>query len=191
MQWQDEGYLISKNKFDENSIFIEVFTLDHGKCTGIVYGGSSRKQKRIFQIGNKVFLNWRSKNVNKTGYFTVELIYPVSPFFFDDKKKIACILSASSILKILLPERQVNTKIYNTFEKMLSYLKFNNWINFYVKWEQSLIKELGYETDFNSPYNSNIKKALIFNRQLLMENFIIPNKLRFPFFRNVLENYYT
>ena len=69
MHWQDEGFLISKNNFDENSIIIEVFTLNHGKYTGIVYGGSSRKQKRHFQTGNKILLNWKSKNENKTGYF--------------------------------------------------------------------------------------------------------------------------
>ena len=63
MHWVDEGFLLSKNNFDENSIIIEVFTLSHGKCSGIVYGGSSRKQKRSFQIGNKILLNWKSKNI--------------------------------------------------------------------------------------------------------------------------------
>ena len=111
MYWSDEGYLLSKNNFDENSIIIEAFTLKHGKYAGIVYGGSSRKQKRFFQIGNKIFLNWRSKNENKTGYFKVELIEPVSPIYFDDKKRTTCILSATSILRILLPERQINEKI--------------------------------------------------------------------------------
>ena len=87
MYWQDEGYLLSKTNLGENSIIIETFTLNHGKYSGIVYGGSSRKQKKIFQIGNKIFLNWKSKTENKTGYFNVELIKPVSPLFFDDKKK--------------------------------------------------------------------------------------------------------
>ena len=36
MYWKDEGYLLSKNNFDENSIIIETFTYDHGKYTGIV-----------------------------------------------------------------------------------------------------------------------------------------------------------
>ena len=73
MYWSDQGYLLSKNNFDENSIIIEAFTLNHGKYTGIVYGGSSRKQKRLFQIGNKILLNWKSKDENKIGYcFTVQ-----------------------------------------------------------------------------------------------------------------------
>ena len=191
MYWKDEGFLLSKNNFDENSILIEVFTFYHGKYTGIVYGGSSRKQKRNFQTGNKILLNWKSKNENTTGYFNVELLQPFAPLFFDDKKKTVCILSATSILKILLPERETNKKIYNSFENMLNGLKFNNWINLYINWELSLIKELGFEDNVKNNNNENIKKALLSNRNLLMENFIIPNRLKFPLFRNILENYFN
>ena len=190
MYWKDEGYLLSKHNFDENSIIIETFTLDHGKYTGIVYGGSSKKQKRNFQIGNKILLDWKSKNQNRTGYFNVELINPISPFFFDDKKRTVCILSATSILKLLLPERQINKKIYNSFENMLFDLKLDNWIKLYINWELSLIKELGFETSLKTDYSDNTKKALIFNRNLLMKNFIVPNGLKFPLFRNILENYF-
>ena len=190
MYWKDEGYLLSKHNFDENSIIIETFTLDHGKYTGVVYGGSSKKQRRNFQIGNKISLDWKSKNENRSGYFKVELIKPISPFFFDDKKRSVCILSATSILKILLPERQTNKKVYNSFENMLSDLRSQNWIRLYINWELSLIKELGYETNLKTNYNNDTKKALTFNRNLLMENFIIPNNLKFPLFRNILENYF-
>ena len=190
MYWKDEGYLLSKNNFDENSIIIETFTLEHGKYSGIVYGGSSRKQKGKFQIGNKFLLNWRSKTENKSGYFNIELIKPVAPFFFDDKKRSVCILSATSILKILLPERQINKKVYNSFESLLLDLSSDNWIKLYINWELLLIKELGFEKDLSTNFNDNTKKALIYNRNLLMENFITPNRLKFPLFRNILENYF-
>ena len=220
MQWSDEGYLLSKNNYNENSIIIEAFTLNHGKYTGVVYGGSSRKQKRNFQIGNKVYLNWKSKNENKSGYFSMELIKPVAANYFDDKKRTASILASSSILKILLPERQINKKIYQSFEALINQLESNDWIKLYIYWELSLIKELGYEVDFlninkdnlndkvviinnksfkipkilfdNKPASIiDIKEALIFNKNLLIENFILPNKLRFPLFRNILEKYYN
>ena len=190
MYWKDEGYLLSKHNFDENSIIIKTFTLNHGKYTGIVYGGSSKKQKRNFQVGNKISLYWKSKNENRPGYFTVELIKPISPFFFDDRKRTACIMSATSFLKILLPERQTNKKIYSSFEKMLIDLKSDNWIKLYINWELSLIKELGFEANLKNNYNNNIKKALTLNRSLLMENFIVPNRLQFPLFRNILEDYF-
>ena len=191
MLWKDEGFLLSKNNFDENSLLIETFTLEHGKYTGIVYVGSSRKQKKNFQIGNKMLINWRSKNENRTGYFNVELLQPIAPLFFDDKKRSVGILSATSILRILLPERETNKKIYNSFEKMLNNLKFDNWINLYIEWELSLIKELGFEDNLKTNNSHNIKKSLSFNRNLLMENFILPNRLKFPLFRNILENYFS
>ena len=223
MQWSDEGYLLSKNNFDENSIIIESFTLKHGKYSGLVYGGASRKQKKIFQIGNKILLNWKSTGENKTGYFTVELIKPIAPSFFDDKRRSVCILALTSILKILLPERQINPKIYNSFEMMINNLNSKNWIELYIHWELSLIKELGYEVNLlneknneskvsnfieinnkslkipkiflknniHTFYNNEIREALTFNKELLLENFIYPNGLRFPLFRNILESYYN
>ena len=156
MYWKDEGFLLSKNNFSENSILIEVFTFYHGKYTGIVYGGTSRKQKRNFQTGNKILLNWKSKNENKTGYFNVELLKPIAPIFFDDKKRTACILSATSILKILLPERETNKNIYNSFENLLNGLNFDNWIDLYINWELSLIKELGFDITTPSTVKAHI-----------------------------------
>ena len=198
MQWSDEGYLLSKSNFDENSIIVDTFTLNHGRYNGIVYGGASRKQKRNFQIGNKIHLNWKSKGENRSGYFNIELIKPVAPFFFDDKKRSTSILAATSILRILLPERQINQNIYKLFEKMLNELEKDNWIQLYILWELSIIKELGFESS-NSIfiksreflYNNQIRKALALNKNLLLENFIIPNKLKFPLFRNILENYFS
>jgi hypothetical protein len=90
------------------------------------------------------------------------------------------------------------------------------WINKYIFWELSLIKDLGFEYDsiykknsilinkesLNIPkiLNTNksfelnkndIVEALIFNKNLFIENFITPNKLKLPLSRNLLENYYT
>ena len=215
MYWKDEGYLLSKKNLSENSIIIEAFTENHGKYSGIVYGGSSRKQKKNYQIGNKILLNCKSKGVNKVGYFSIELITPVSPPFFDDKERSICILSATTILKLLLPERQINKKIYNSFQNFLIKLNNDNWIELYILWELELIKELGFAYDFKSNSKSieingkllkvpekilkgedcnystqDINDALIFNKNLLIENFILPNKLRFPISRNILEKYF-
>ena len=156
MYWKDESYLLSKTNFAENSIFIEAFTLNHGKCSGVVYGGSSKKLKKNFQIGNKILLNWKSKGENKVGYFNTELIKPISPLFFDDKKRSICVLAATSILKILLPERQINKKIYHSFDRLVEQFNHDDWIQLYIFWELSLIKELGFGINFidkNYPEN--------------------------------------
>ena len=53
------------------------------------------------------------------------------------------------------------------------------------------IPKMLFNQDDKVNYDSEIKEALIFNKSLLMENFILPNKLRFPLFRKILEKYYN
>ena len=47
MNWDDGAYLISKNRYSENSIIAEVFTENHGKISGIIFGGTSKKIKKL------------------------------------------------------------------------------------------------------------------------------------------------
>ena len=220
MQWNDEGYLLSKVNYNENSIIIDVLTLNHGKCSGIIYGGTSKKIKNFLQIGNKLFLNFNSKNENRMGYFKTEIIRAISPFFFNDKRKTSIILSAASILKILLPQEQENAKIFNSFESLMNNLFKAKWIISYIYWEQLLIKELGFDFNLfkekkidNFNYKKNglslkipeffltrenynitekqIKEALQFNKNLLISNFFEGNSLKIPRSRYALEKYYN
>ena len=87
MNWEDECYLLSKRKFRENANIINIFTLNRGKVAGIVYGGNSRKIRNYLQISNKLFVLNNAKNENKIGYFKTELIKPISPIYFSNKKK--------------------------------------------------------------------------------------------------------
>ena len=69
MNWDDSAYLVSKNRYSENSIIAEVFTENHGKISGIIFGGTSKKIKNYLQIGNKIYVNYNSKSVTRIGYF--------------------------------------------------------------------------------------------------------------------------
>ena len=66
----------------------------------------------------------------------------------------------------------------------------HGWTYMHDQGRQDIEIELGFETNVEVNFNDNAKKALSFNRNLLMENFIIPNKLKFPLFRNILESYF-
>ena len=145
MNWEEECFLLSKRKFRENANIINVFTLSKGKVSGIGYGGNSRKIRNYLQICNKLFIIHNSKNENKIGYFKTELIKPISPLFFNDKKRTSAILSICSILNILLPENQPNKSIYMSFEKFINSINLENWIILYIFLELNLIKDLGYD----------------------------------------------
>ena len=55
MYWNDIGFLLSQNKYNENSSIVEFFTEKHGKSSGIIFGATSKKIKGYLQIGNKLY----------------------------------------------------------------------------------------------------------------------------------------
>jgi DNA repair protein RecO (recombination protein O) len=155
MDWQDEGFLLSKIKFRENANIINVFTNTHGKVSGIVYGGNSRKIRNFLQISNKIYVFYNSKGDNRIGYFKTELVEAISPKYFNSKKKTTCLLSLSSILNLLLPDSQPYKNLFFSVENFLKELNQENWVSNYVYWELNLIKELGFD-----PYLEQFAKNL-------------------------------
>ena len=145
MNWQDEGFLLSKIKLRENANIINVFTNNRGKVSGIVYGGTSRKIRNFLQISNKIFIIYSSKSENRLGYFKTELVEAISPQYFNNKKKTAALLSISSILNLLLPESQPYKSLYLSLENLLNNFSKENWAALYINWELKLLKELGFD----------------------------------------------
>ena len=145
MNWQDEGFLLSKIKFRENANIVNVFTTKRGKVSGIIYGGDSRKIRNFLQISNKIFVVYSSKSENRLGYFKTELVEAISPRYFNDKKKTTALLSISSILNLLLPESQPYKNLYNSLDELLKNFSQENWITRYISWELLLLKELGFD----------------------------------------------
>ena len=178
MIWDDTGYLIFKNRYNENSLIADVFTKDHGKVTGIIFGGTSKKIKNYLQIGNKIFVNFNSKTEKKIGYFKVEINQALSPLYFDDQKKLLCITSAMHIIRLLTAESQKNIKIYELIEKFYTILESNNWIKNYIFWELELFKHLGYDLEFDNLVDKKIVNNKIqYISKSLTEKKIIPNFL--------------
>ena len=182
MNWEDECYLLSKKKFRENANIINVFSLNRGKVGGIVYGGNSRKIRNYLQISNKLFVCNNTKGDNKIGYFKTELIKPISPIYFNDKKRTSALISLCSLLNSLLPESQPNKNIYKSYEKFLETLNLDNWIILYIFFEINLIKELGYDTNLNafnisSDLINDFKKIKIDQHIYEVPNFLIKQEI--------------
>lgn len=161
MNWEDEGYLLSKKKFRENAVIISAFTHRYGKITGIVYGGTSRKVKNYLQIGNKIFIIHNSKNQNKLGYLKTEIIEAISPRYFSDKKRSFLILSIAELLNSLLPDEEVYKNIYLSLNDLIKSLENKSWPIIYSFWELNLIKELGY--GFKTEKTNSMKEIVSLN----------------------------
>jgi len=147
MNWDDKGYLLSKNRYSENSIIAEVFTENYGKISGIIFGGTSKKLKNYLQIGNKIHVNYNSKSSNRIGYFKVEIVKATTPIYFDNSKKLCCITSAMHLVKLLTAEAQSNKDIYIIIDEFFELLIHKSWIEEYIFWELKLLKLLGYDLE--------------------------------------------
>jgi DNA repair protein RecO (recombination protein O) len=179
MLWSDCGYLLSKNKFGENSMIVEFFTENHGKISGIIYGATSNKIRNYLQIGNKLHINYNSKNENKLGYLTIEIEKILSPLFFEDKKKLSCILSSMGLVKLLTVDNQSNPNIYKLIGDFYTILENKNWINKLIFWELELLKLIGYDLELKNIVSEEIidNKKLYFvlnnNEKKYIPNFLV------------------
>ena len=183
MNWIDEGFLISKNRYSENSLIAEIYTKDRGKISGIIFGGTSKKIKNYLQLGNRLHINYNSKSENRIGYFKVEILNAYTPLYFDHKQKLSCITSAINLIKILTVESQVNIKVYNLIDDLFIILKDKEWLKKYIFWELDLLKILGYDLELENfvekdiVENKTIYYASSSNEKKYVPNFLIEKEL--------------
>ena len=183
MNWIDEGFLINKNRYSENSLIAEIYTKDRGKISGIIFGGTSKKIKNYLQLGNRLHINYNSKSENRIGYFKVEILNAYSPLYFDHKQKLSCITSAINLIKILTVESQVNIKVYNLIDDLFIILKDKEWLKKYIFWELDLLKILGYDLELENfvekdiVENKTIYYASSSNEKKYVPNFLIEKEL--------------
>ena len=178
MIWDDTGFLLSKNRYSENSLMAEFFTKDHGKVSGIIFGGTSKKIKNYLQIGNKIYTSYNSKSENRVGYFKIEIHQALSPLYFDNQQKLSCISSAMHLVKLLTAVSQKNLTIYNLIENFYTILGNENWIKNYIFWELELFKILGYQLEFSELVDEKIiDNEVLYISKSSTEKKIIPSFL--------------
>ena len=178
MNWIDEGFLISKNRYSENSLIAEIFTIDRGKISGIIFGGTSKKIKNYLQIGNRLHINYSSKSENRIGYFKVEILNAYSPLYFDHKQKLSCITSATNLIKILTADSQSNIKVYQLIGNLFFILGNKDWLKKYIFWELDLLKVLGYDLELESLVEKDtIENKTVYYASSATEKKYVPNFL--------------
>jgi len=183
MNWTDQSFLLSKNRYSENSIIAELYTENRGKVSGIIFGGTSKKIKNYLQIGNKLHVNYNSKNDSRMGYLKIEILNAYSPLYFDHKQKLSCITSAMNLVKILTAERQTNNKVFLLIENLYKLLNYKDWLKEYIFWELDLLKLLGYDLELENLVEKNLEdsKTVYFansqNEKKYVPNFLIEKNL--------------
>ena len=181
MNWQDKGYLLSLNKYNENSSIAEFFTENNGKIVGVIFGSTSKKIKSYLLIGNKFHINSKLREDGRLGYLKVEIDEIKTPVYLENKKKLFCIIYCMNLIKILTVENESNMEIYSLLEKLFKIIDFDNWLVEFLFLELNIFKSIGYNINFKD-YVVNKKingknKYVVDSSQKIIPNFLIDKKI--------------
>ncbi len=156
MKFNDEGIIISLKNYSENSMIVKVFSRNHGIYKGFVKSIKSSKAKTLYQIGNLISFEYRSRLEDNLGsFFSVDLHRSYCAKVMFEKLKLDCISSIFSIIDNCFLERE---KEKNLFENLNDFLigistsdsDAKNFLSEYVKLELQILGVLGYGVDLSS-----------------------------------------
>ena len=181
MNWQDKGYLLSLNKYNENSSIAEFYTENNGKIVGVIFGSTSKKIKSYLLIGNKFHINSKIREDGRLGYLKVEIDEIKTPVYLENKKKLFCIIYCMNLIKILTAENENNIEIYNLLEKLFKIIELDNWLVEFLYLELNILKSIGYDINFKDyVVDKNINgqtKYIVDSSQKIIPNFLIDKNI--------------
>ena len=148
MRWEDEGLLLSVRKYGETSALIELLTRSHGKRAGLLRGAFKKNIRPIIQPGNQLQLTWSSRLEQSLGQFKVELLRSRFHLISRNKEKIHLLNLVCTFCSAYLPERDSVNNLYQRTINLLDSEK-ELLVNLlcYIKWEMTLLKDLGFGLD--------------------------------------------
>lgn len=143
MEWRDQGILLSVRRHGETSAIIDVFTQEHGRHSGIVRGGTSRKIAPILQPGAQLDVSWRARLEDHLGSYTVEPLRSRAAAM-SDRFALAGLNAVTALLGFALPDREANRPLYLQSEQLLDLLgQAEIWPLAYLRFELALLEASG------------------------------------------------
>jgi len=177
MNWQDKGYLLSLNKYNENSSIAEFYTENNGKIVGVIFGSTSKKIKSYLLLGNKFHINSKQREDGRLGYLKVEIDEIKTPVYLENKKKLFCIIYCMNLVKIITVENENNVEIYNLLEKLFKIIELDNWLVEFLYLELNILKSIGYDINFKDyVIDKNVNgqtRYIVDSSQKIIPNFLI------------------
>ena len=151
ISWRDDAILLNTKPLGENSVIIDVFSPEQGKCSGVVRGGTSRKMTPILQPGAQLSVAWKARLEEHLGAFTAELSRSRTAQVMQDRLALAGLNAVCGLLVLVLPEREPHLPLYERTTRLLDLLGDSElWPLAYLRWEQALLGELGFALDLSA-----------------------------------------
>lgn len=149
MDWSDEGIVLGARLHGETGLVVTLLTRSHGRHSGFVPGGISRRAKPIWQSGNLVEVAWRARITEQLGNYSGELREAHAARVLDNAMELSGLSAACAVIDTALPEREPHPAVFEGFRAFLSALGHAGWPAIYARLELGLLQELGFGLDLD------------------------------------------
>lgn len=154
MEWRDEALVLAARPYGETSVILTVFARAHGRYSGVVRGGGSRRLAAHLQAGNELDLTWRARLEDQLGSFTIEPLRSRAALLAD-RRALEGLGAVTALLQLALPERQPHPRLWQETRNLLEQMmrvgpRNDDWPGHYLLWEMRLLEEIGYGLDLSA-----------------------------------------
>ncbi len=151
MEWDAPAIVLDARPYGEADTIATVMTADHGLHKGLAKGGASRAQAAVWQAGNFVQVRWTGRLADGLGSFRAETIHPNAALAMDDALALAMLSAVCATAEGALPEREPHPAVFSGLLRLIAHLPLGaDMLSDLVRWETTLLTELGYGLDLGS-----------------------------------------
>lgn len=148
MEWDAPAVVLAARPYGEGDALATVLTEAHGAHRGLARGGLSRARASLWQPGNLVQARWVARLADQLGSLTAELVHPGAALAMDDPLALAILSSACAVAEGALPEREPHPRVFAGLVHLVANLgQGADALSELVRWEATLLSELGYGLD--------------------------------------------
>jgi DNA repair protein RecO (recombination protein O) len=165
MEWSDEAIVLSSRAHGESGAILDLLTRDHGRHSGLVRGGTSRRVAPTLQPGNSVHVQWRARLEEQLGSYACELARARAGELMDSRDALAGLNAFTAITAAAMPEREAHAAVFLGGEILLEAMMTDDaahWLPVYVRWEAGLLDALGFGLDLSECAATGAKTDLIY-----------------------------
>lgn len=152
MEWRDEGIVLNARRHGESDAIVELLTREHGRHSGLVHGGASRRVKSTLLAGNTLSAAWRARLSEHLGSLAIELRRERAGAILERRDALTGLSAFAEVSRMVLPEREPHPALYAAAEILLDAVEqfeFDHWAPLYVRWEMGVLEALGFGLDLS------------------------------------------
>jgi DNA repair protein RecO (recombination protein O) len=165
MEWSDDAIVLSSRAHGESGAILDLLTQGHGRHSGLVRGGASRRAQPTLQPGNSVHVQWRARLEEQLGSYACELARARAGELMDSREALAGLNAFTAVTAAAMPEREAHASVFLGAEILLEAMMTDDaahWLPVYVRWEAGLLDALGFGLDLSECAATGTKTDLTY-----------------------------